>query len=247
MSLIVKTGKYAFLKNLGVSEVLLLKLAGLGIKIALGEYSCSFLSKDNTELEVVTLPATSLMLSTPGGAAPDLKMQAKVSLEAAIIGIIKSPLVKEKPKEYGTPDPVTLVIDMGSGDAPKFASKPVSEIPGVILLRDATELYQRVKGTSPGSVYVTVAVSDSIKVAAKVKGNKLSVRVESPQMFTAGTLKAFNAQGLSDTHDGKYMSGHYSCTNVTPDRVLGAVLVACGVKFNTPLPDMSKVKALSAG
>jgi hypothetical protein len=48
----------------------------------------------------------------------------------------------------------------------------------VIKLRDATQIGQRVAGSSQGSVYTTVLVSNLLNVAVRVEGATVSIRVE---------------------------------------------------------------------
>ena len=55
------------------------------------------------------------------------------------------------------------------------------------LLKNATKMYQLVKGTSGDSRYVVVAMGSSRAVAARFKGTKLSIRVE-----YSGSFSGFN-------------------------------------------------------
>jgi|PlaIllAssembly_1097288.scaffolds.fasta_scaffold00037_9 hypothetical protein len=117
----------------------------------------------------------------------------------------------------------------------------------VIPLRDACAMYQRVKGTSSGSVYVAVALTDKLKIAVRVEGVQLSVRAEGAALDDALTVAKLTDQGLSlkAKPDFKYMSGHYPCTVEAPaNKVLGAILLGCGIEFDTPLPKFNKVKGL---
>jgi hypothetical protein len=116
------------------------------------------------------------------------------------------------------------------------------------LLRDAKAMYQRVKGTSSGSIYVTVALNSKLKVAARTEGIQLSVRVEGAGLDDPVIVAKLTEQGLSmkkgDT-SFKYMSGHYPCTPEAPTaKVMGAILMGSGIEFDSPLPKFSKVKAL---
>lgn len=131
--------------------------------------------------------------------------------------------------------------------AVQMNAQPVN---AVVPLRDAKALYQRVVGTSPGSVYVVVAMSDTINVAAKMDGPMaLSVRVEGKGLDDAATVAKLQSQKLTlkIKETFKYMSQHYPCNDdAPPQKVLGAILLGSGIEFNTPLPKVAKVKAGSA-
>ena len=117
-------------------------------------------------------------------------------------------------------------------------------------LKEATALYQRVHGTSGGSVYVAIAISENLRVAARIKGPKLSVRVEG--VFSAQAKEALASQGIqfkgaAEASGYDYASGHYDCGLVPPERVVGAILFGCGLPFDTPIPNMQKVRELGKG
>jgi hypothetical protein len=128
--------------------------------------------------------------------------------------------------------------------APKAAKKSVNisqdevnKLP-VVKLRDAAAMYQRVHGTSSGSVYRVVAMNDEIKVAVRVSGNSVSVRIEG--VIKAKTEQAFSNLGIQKKSE-EYMSGHFSCEKCTPHKLIGSILTGSGIEFNTPLPVVSKV------
>jgi len=136
--------------------------------------------------------------------------------------------------------------------APEWAGGPSVPVQQVLPLRDAKALYQRVIGTSEGSVYVVVALSSEskIRVAAKIEHSmSLSVRVEGDGLaeeVVVATLKA-QALTLKAKPTFKYMSGHYACNaEAPPNKVLGAILLGSGIKFDTPMPDLLKVVEGSA-
>lgn len=94
-------------------------------------------------------------------------------------------------------------------------------------LKSASAMGQPVTSSSGGSVYHLVAMSQGVRVAARVKTNgTLSVRVEG----ITGTMKDFPAKiiedmGLSFKDNYDYASGHFSTP--TPEsalKTLGAVL-----------------------
>ena len=108
-------------------------------------------------------------------------------------------------------------------------------------LADASQMYQPVRGTSTGSVYSVVALSDLIKVAARVTGQKLSMRVEGKGIESQKIADKLTEMGFAPTA-GSHYSMHMACGEVPADRVIGAILAGLGVEFQTPLPVLVKVK-----
>ena len=111
----------------------------------------------------------------------------------------------------------------------------------VVRLSEATQLYQRVHGTSAGSVYFVVAIGDGINVAARISGNSLSIRAEGQNEVLEKFKGKLMAAGLTKSSEHHY-SVHFTCESIPPERALGAVLLGSGIKFNTPLPEISKLK-----
>lgn len=111
-----------------------------------------------------------------------------------------------------------------------------------VKLREATKLYQPVFATSAGSRYFTVAVSKGVKVAARYKNGKLSIRVEGSDLDSVKDALAEQGFdiGKAENEMTSYMSIHLSPGHpVLAARTLGAVLCGMGVSFNTPLPNLN--------
>jgi hypothetical protein len=219
--LIIKTGNYGYLKSCGVSDTALGILKNHGVKIVLAGGKLSFQDGDGSVLAT---------LDSKDAAVVEAAANAVVASLFTATAEGKKPSVAEK---SAAPAPK---VEKGAPAKPK--PEPVNSI---INLKDAEALHQRVRGTSANSVYVVVAINDRLRVAAKIKGNGLAVRVESPQEFSSSDISAFAGVGV--VNHGHYMSGHFSCTNATPARVLGAILLGTGLKFDTPLPDIQAVIA----
>jgi hypothetical protein len=106
-------------------------------------------------------------------------------------------------------------------------------------LKDATYLYQPVHGTDEGSTYYVVALSGTLKVAARIKNkNNVSIRVE------GSGVKAFKPQlkaaGLVDS--GTYCSVHLSAdTDDLARKSVGAVLYGMGQSFNEVGTDLNSI------
>ena len=131
--------------------------------------------------------------------------------------------------------PATPKPKAASASYTKVSQADVDKLP-VVQLRDATALYQRVHGTSGGSIYRVVALNDKLKMAARIKGNAVSLRIEG--VLDSACVKAFESQGISKKSD-EYMSGHFSCEKCTPQKLIGSILVGSGVEFNSPIPVIS--------
>ena len=133
----------------------------------------------------------------------------------------------DKPKVAPTPIPKKVNINQSD----------IDKLP-VVKLRDAQALYQKVHGTSGGSIYRVIAMNDQIKVAARIQGNAVSVRVEG--IITSDVSKGFNAMGVQKKSE-EYMSGHFTCEKCTPQKLIGSILVGSGLAFDTPIPVVAKV------
>lgn len=116
--------------------------------------------------------------------------------------------------------------------APHF-EVPVPKITdAVINLRDAKAVGQRVKGTSQGSVYHCVALNPRVKVATRVSGGSVSVRVECDNA-TKHEVDKLLGVGLSEK--GGYYSLHLSTQESSATKVVGALLYGMCVKFDEVL------------
>lgn len=106
-----------------------------------------------------------------------------------------------------------------------------------VKLADATCLYQPVFATSAASRYYVVALHPQAKVAARYHGNKLSLRVEGD---IDGLKETLTQSGL-DVHS-HYASLHLSAPdNLKASKAVGAVLMALGLPFQTPYPELKHI------
>ena len=265
MAVKIKSANLAFLLKMGVPLELVSKIKVAGITFKLGVKELQFKDQEGMHLYSNSLPVESALLdSSPMNPAIELyKTEVKALLEQAIaaslqqVGYVDTDggfskvkaaidLVNEAEKKKAVIDELAeklakeAIADVKKVVPNKWPEKPSKE---VILLKDAGVIYQRVKGTSQESVYVLVAITadNSTKVAARIKGTNLSVRIEGD--FNNKVRDAFINQGL-DFKKG-YMSGHFTCNpKVSADRVVGAILMGSGLEYATPLPSMEKVRAL---
>jgi len=257
MAVIIKSANLAFLLKMGVPLELVSKVKAAGITFSVSGKHFQFRDKDGQSLYIGTLPTETNKLVDFD------KAEVKELLESAITVTLESigyqdtdggfskvkaaiDLVNEAEKKKAVIDELAeklakeAMADVKKVVPNKWPAMPNKE---VILLKDAGVIYQRVKGTSQESVYVLVAITadNSTKVAARIKGTNLSVRIEGD--FNNKVRDAFINQGL-DFKKG-YMSGHFTCNpKVSADRVVGAILMGSGLEYATPLPSMEKVRAL---
>lgn len=108
---------------------------------------------------------------------------------------------------------------------PQKKKKPLA---GKVHLRDADALLQKVHGTDQSSTYYTVALSDRVNVAARIKKKTLSLRLEG-KLSKEDEVRASTA-GFQKASAG-HMSMHVDCQQVPPVAVIGGMLFRLGVSF----------------
>lgn len=192
------------------------------------------LHKANVE---ITSSFTTLKLKAPNGAEMTIPLGTTVNnivkgnlslqIKQAVKGTVESSIKK-----------FLLGMAYGGTNIPPVGKSPNS-IPTTtpIQLKDATIMYQPVKGTSTGSTYFVIAMNDQIRVATRILSHRVSIRVEGK--ITPDISKALSKVEIQ-THPGSvYASGHFELTNgVDAGRVIGAVLLGSGIQFSTPMPSM---------
>lgn len=103
-----------------------------------------------------------------------------------------------------------------------------------VKLLQATKLYQPVHGTSSGSRYFVVALSKDLKIAARFKGEDLSMRVEGNISKSKDILVE---NGFNIGADETYASMHLKCpTQILAKRVIGALLTGMDMELQSELP-----------
>lgn len=117
--------------------------------------------------------------------------------------------------------------------------KPLKDLNGLspVKLKDAKYLYQKVTGTSDGSVYRVIALTNEFAIAARIHESTVSIRLESKGTLDKKIETKFKSLGLQIKNG--YMSGHFTCTKCTPKRLIGAILVDSEIEFLTPIPTIA--------
>lgn len=107
-----------------------------------------------------------------------------------------------------------------------------------VFLKDAVEVYQPVKSTSPDSKYFVVAIGKDLKIAARVKIASVSVRVE-------GDLVKYKSQLVNTGYDMKttansytHASLHVSCGGFMRFKVVGSALHGLLIGFDKIAKDL---------
>lgn len=254
--LVIKSGQYGILEKLGVASNFITALKSANVKIGVGAKDISFYHGSDL-LSAVSFPK--LLTDIVNGKYPQWSAQNTSAIEGAIteavtkkgvtglkfskaakaaqIEAMDQALLETQQKE------ITSNITLKPGPMPSAHSDAGKDLP-MAILKDASALYQRVRGTSDDSVYVVVAMGSGIKVAARYHHqNRVSLRVEGN--LTAPIRAAFLNHNFALGKSGEYMSMHAICENVPADRVVGAVLAGVGLEFDTPIPNLFKVRALS--
>lgn len=111
-----------------------------------------------------------------------------------------------------------------------------------VKLTQATQMYQPVTSTTGGSMYHVIALARVARVAARFKGDLVSMRIEG---FSKKHHEALEANGFN-IHGGDYASLHVDCANAETNnlarRTIGAVLMGLGMTFRTPTPNLSVIE-----
>lgn len=259
-----------FFTKLGINPLLVSQMQATGIETQLGFFDLRFVKNGSSLAHVKLVRSTNeIMKGLPSFSEMDairksVESGLKLALDNAPAGLsdaqknalLDKVLAESKGKvSAGTPasagqtaaDFDKVISQMhavaeGMKVTPtKVVKAAVADILSkpTVALKDAEMMYQPVRGTDPSSRYFVIAMNERVKVAARVANGKVSVRVEGA--LTAEELNGLLGSGLTN-HEGKYLSAHFTYGNVNPNRVIGAVLLGCGVDFTTPLPDLSLIK-----
>ena len=102
----------------------------------------------------------------------------------------------------------------------------------IVPLKVATKIYQKVKGSSEMSIYRTIAVGEIANLAARLKGNTLSIRLEFTNGNEADSSQIENLNKLGMNNGGGYYSIHFSSiTGQDAARAAGAFIYGLGITF----------------
>lgn len=238
------------LKAFGIGQTTLNKLQSVGVTIDINSTLITFSYPQTNSIASVPIKSGVVSLAVAGDLGPASKQAIAYKIASAINKTIShidkfdgsgsqddpftekalpSKTLKHKLKEK-------LEANYDEGDNDPQAMK--YEKSGVLKLKDATELYQSVGGTSPGAVYHSVAICTDLKIAARYKNKTLSVRFE-------GDIKKYKSNlveaGIGVPNSKPYASMHLDIGDkVLAQKALGAIIVGLGVPFTTSVPVLDK-------
>lgn len=234
-------------KKVGIGPALLQSLEDTGVAPAMLKSGVKFI-KDGEGLGNVPI-APSLMAQLEADTA--LSSLSKQSLHDALTMVANAVIGKVT----ASSSPLHGVIDKTGSPAkpglttPNPAPTPTfgdfgictaSEIEamGKVQLSKATKLYQPVNGSDSTSRYFAVALCQHLKMGARWKSSKLSIRFE-------GDVPQFESElsAAGVTCHGNYASIHVGVGTITQARkAIGALMMAVNAPWGTPLPDLAKIQ-----
>lgn len=261
MAVVITSKGEKFLNKIGIEPAFVQQLQQAGIKLALDLTAVKFLTKDGVLLAAADLPVPVEKLLAAGTGMAGMHALTKDLVHARITDAIGAVMHKMTgaalPADKLIPVPgfdkfgnlKTFADDMDEAVLDGMTKKPLVTTNGKnpIPLRTATQMYQRVNGTSEGSVYVVVAIAPLLNLAARIAGPTLAVRAEWYTGLPEKHLQGLLQQGFTlkeNAKVGKYASVVMHCEKVTPERVLGAILLGCGIEWSSSLPNVDKVRQL---
>ena len=178
---------------------------------------------------------------------PNSKIAFKTNFEAALKkGIDVSPPVKTSEYVAEAWEDIHAAPEVDSPVVKLSKASPAKSQSSMPPLIDANFLYQKVQGTSSGSVYYVFALFPGLNLAARLKGSKLSVRAEGEKLSTyqSQLVNAFKM----DQSPG-YVSAHYSVFSEGLPLViktLGAIVGTIGFDKAIGVADFEKLVSLGA-
>lgn len=194
----------------------------------------------------VSIAGQAITLAKAGTLGPASKGSAQAqfssSLQAAIAAAKHDGAAESVGAWTSKPEAASPVSTPAAGWP---AKNPVTAKSPQVKLSQATELYQPVNGTSPGSTYYTFCLLQGAAIAVRFKGDSMSIRVEGPSLTEYG-------KKLSDAELDYSSQGHYSAhfevsSQSLAVRTLGAILAHVGigkiVKSAEPTSFVSKYMA----
>lgn len=156
-------------------------------------------------------------------------VKSGVDVELGIYGSLEEANEKAQILKNVQAEVLLVAVKMTTAPPPHIVVKPVN---AVISLKDAKALGQKVHGTSTGSVYHTIALSDHVRVAARIyKGGSISIRAEWDGQPDAVKIELDKLKESGVQMKSGYGSIHFDAADVPLQRVIGAFLVGTGINW----------------
>jgi hypothetical protein len=239
VSVVLKSGYKTeeILKAYQVPAELAAGVADAGLVLEVGATGISIM-KDGMKVGSVPVKSGAVAFAVQGKLAP-------ASLQAVAVNLIKG-LQQALAQVGDSPSAKVAKAHVEKKVEPEAAPAPNAKTPykfkgvagEITTLEKADKLYQPVSATSAGSRYVVMGLGPSLKVAARLKGGVLSVRVEGD---VVENKEALESAGLNLKNG--YASEHFHVgTDMMAKRTLGSIMLGLGVEFDTGFPDISAAK-----
>jgi ribosomal protein L7/L12 len=180
------------------------------------------------------IPVIKAVMTATAMKLKDAKQTVEASLHAPVnLGTFPAGDAKTVADSLSAAGAYVKLEPAGSPTGASWGSDTFSATPvdAVIDLKNAKAVGQKVHGTSPGSVYYTVALTDHVKLAARLyKTGSISIRAEWTDNPTA-ELKKLEDSGLQLKMGQSYGSIHFEAAGVPVERVVGAFLFGTGIAW----------------
>lgn len=248
MAIVVKNAMSGLgaIKKIGIHQSLYDKLHASDIHIKLSASSFDFIVAGEVVTQTLVTLDT-LQRLNEGTLSLTAKMllsnklmeavQTALDHQASLSGDVapQSTLAKLPPLASNAAKPAPVAPGWPEFPQSKLFSEPV------VMLRDASQMYQPVKGTSGGSRYFMVAAGDGIRVAARYSGNTLSIRIEGAKL--AKYAAQISDAGIDVKTAAEYASVHLEVpSHLLATKTLGAVLLGLSLPLQTPFPNLQMIK-----
>ena len=229
---------YSLLPLFGVAADIVSHAKACGVQVDQSSPGMFVIKCNETVYGSVSVKGSAISLAKSKTLGPASKEALKYQFEAALNKAIAA-------NALGVPSTIEVEVVPHAPikaanilkPAPKAAKSTSAKFDksSPVPLKDATSAYQAVTGTTHGSVYFVLAIADGLNVAARIQGQKLSLRAEGDKL--PSYLPALGDMGM-DSKPG-YASGHYDVSSMAlMIKTLGATLGTVGFGAIKDLADL---------
>lgn len=240
-------------KAFGIPPEEMLKAADAGITFKLMPSSL-VIAQEGT-LYPVSLSLKASMAIYAGGSAPGYTCYEATTKLKQLLLMPSAPVHSGEPiapsdtdiiaAELASPNPVVCVsaTSLSPQQKPIPSAQNANEI---VSLAQATFMYQRVNGTSPGSVYRVVAMAEGLALAARYHGDTLSLRAEGSKLKVyAPKLAQGGFSPVKETYTSLHLKtpkSNATSGELLAARAMCAVIGGLGIPFETQMPQLKIVQ-----
>ena len=137
-----------------------------------------------------------------------------------------------EPEQVSAPEQISASAPEQVSASKQTDAELGEQIHTVVQLSKATKINQPTRGTSSGSIYRVVAVGDVANLAARYKGETLSIRLEFlDDVDKSAYLDAFKSMKMKD--GGGYYSTHLTNLHLSSaQKAIGAFIHGLDIPFD---------------